>query len=61
MATTVLKPSVEDLNREREGLLARVRMAEAELRDRAEEFLLTPEEARVLRRLDEIGFLLGED
>jgi hypothetical protein len=59
--TTVLTPTVDDLRRERESLVDSLRLAEDELRTRAEDFLLSAEETRVLRRLDQIDYLLGED
>ncbi|MEP9381121.1 hypothetical protein [Nocardioides sp. KR10-350] len=59
--TVVLEPTVEDLDRERAELLDEIRFTEAELRDRAASYRLTTDEARVLRRLDEIAYLLGDD
>ena len=58
---TVLRPTVDELERERQGILEGLPMDEADLRLRAESFLLTREEARALRRLDQISYLLGED
>jgi hypothetical protein len=57
----VLTPTVKSLEDERTELLAALRLTEDELRERAADFLLTPTEARALRRLDEIDFLLGDD
>lgn len=59
--TVVLEPSVNDLERERERLLADSRFSEDELRERAESYRLTFDESRLLRRLEEIAFLLEED
>lgn len=61
MATAVLKPTVDDLQGERDRLIADLAFSEMELRERAQDFLVTPAESRVLRRLDEIDFLLGDD
>lgn len=58
--TVVLEPSVRDLESERERLLERSPFTVEELRARAAVYSLTPEESRLLRRLDEIGYLLGE-
>lgn len=58
---TVLRPTVDELERERKVILDGLPMDEADLRLRAESFLLTREEARALRRLDQISYLLGED
>lgn len=57
----VLTPSVTELEDERNRLLASQAASEDELRRRAEAYMVTPEEARVLRRLDQIAYLLGED
>lgn len=59
--TVVLEPSVDDLVRERDELVGALRSDEQELRARAAEYRLTVDEARVLRRLDEIDYLLGTD
>jgi hypothetical protein len=59
--TTVLLPTVEALQAERSALVSQSHLGEAELRRRAEIFMLTPEEARLLRRLEEIDFLLELD
>jgi hypothetical protein len=59
--TVVLEPSVRDLESERERLLAASPFGVAELRGRAAAYSLTPEESRLLRRLEEIGYLLGEN
>lgn len=61
MGATVLKPTVDDLRREREKLVAALAFSEETLRERAADFLVTPEESRILRRLDVIDFLLGDD
>lgn len=61
MTTAVLKPTLADLNSERDRLLDSLPFSEDELRERGSDFLLTPLEARILRRLDEIAFLLGDD
>ncbi|MSW69077.1 MAG: hypothetical protein F2829_03385 [Actinobacteria bacterium] len=58
--TSVLLPTEYDLRVQREELLAAMPFDEAELVARGDEGLLTPEEARVLRRLAEIHYLLGE-
>ncbi|MDC5696443.1 hypothetical protein OO014_04175 [Intrasporangium calvum] len=58
---TLLTPTVPELESERARLLAETPRGEEDLRARAEDFLLTHEEARLLRRLDEIDFLLGRD
>jgi hypothetical protein len=59
--TVVLEPSVRDLESERERLLEGSPFTAEELRARAAAYSLTPEESRLLRRLDEIGYLLGEN
>lgn len=58
--TVMLHPTVDDLTAERADLLASLRLSEDELRSRADRELLTGGEWRVLRRLDQIAFLLGE-
>lgn len=58
--TTMLTPSAEDLTRERRELLSTARLSEHELRERSAHYLVTPEEAQILRRLDQIAYLLGE-
>lgn len=58
--TTVLMPTVEALEAERSALMTTSPFDEAELRRRAAIFMLTPDEARIVRRLDEIDYLLGE-
>jgi hypothetical protein len=59
--TTVLMPTVKGLEAERTELLRSSPLDETELRRRAAVFMLTPDEARTVRRLDEIDFLLGQD
>ena len=59
--TVLLTPTEDDLRRERVGLLETVHLTEAELRARAEAFLLSADEARVVRRLVQIDYLLGAD
>jgi hypothetical protein len=59
--TVVLEPTVHDLEAERERLLAGSPFTESELRERAAYYSLTPNESRLLRRLEEIGYLLGEN
>lgn len=54
----LLVPSVQDLEAERSDLKSQY--DEDGLRGRAAVFDLRREEARALRRLDEISFLLGE-
>jgi hypothetical protein len=54
----VLTPSVHELEAEREEL--RKDFEEADLRRRAVRFDLRTNEARALRRLNEISYLLGE-
>jgi hypothetical protein len=61
MTVAILRPTEADLVSERERVLDTLSMGEADLRARADEYLLTAEEARVLRRIDEIDFLLGDD
>lgn len=58
--TVVLEPTVSELEAEREGLLDRSPFSERDLRERASSYSLTPDEARLLRRLEEIGYLLEE-
>ncbi|GAB3757902.1 hypothetical protein GCM10027599_24550 [Yimella radicis] len=58
--TIVLEPSVDDLELEREHLLKASPFTAQELHERAAACSLTPSEARVLRRLEEIRYLLGE-
>lgn len=57
--STMLFPSVAELADERRDLLASLRITEDELRERASRELLTGGERQVLRRLDQIAFLLG--
>lgn len=59
--TVVLEPTVDDLVRERAELVAEIRSDESDLRERAADYRLTVDESRILRRLDEIDYLLGED
>lgn len=61
MTTTVRTPSVEELTTERQTLLEAVHVPEAELRARAADYLVTREEARIVRRLDTIDYLLGSE
>lgn len=58
--TTLLFPSVAELDEERRDLLASLRISERELRERAARDLVTTGERQALRRLDQIAFLLGE-
>ncbi|GAA3620329.1 hypothetical protein GCM10022199_26000 [Marihabitans asiaticum] len=58
--TVVLEPTILELEAEREHLLAGSPFSEVELRERAAAYSLTPSESRLLRRLDEIRYLLGE-
>jgi hypothetical protein len=57
----VLEPTVKELTTERDQLAASVPGGEDALRARAVDYRLTSNEARVLRRLDQIDFLLGDD
>lgn len=59
--TVVLEPTVHDLEAERERLLTGSPFTVPELRARAAYYSLTPDESRLLRRLEEIGYLLGEN
>ncbi|WP_300680831.1 hypothetical protein [Nocardioides sp.] len=59
--TVVLEPTVSALEAERSALLKASPFTEGELRVRALSFSLTPDESRLLRRLEEIGYLLGEN
>jgi hypothetical protein len=61
MMTVVLEPTVDDLVRERTELVAGIRSDERDLRERAADYRVTVDESRILRRLDEIDYLLGED
>jgi len=61
MMTVVLEPTVGDLVCERAALVAEIRSDESDLRERAADYRLTVDESRILRRLDEIDYLLGED
>lgn len=58
--SAVIHPTVESLEAERTALVAEARFTERELQERAERHLLTPPEARILRRLEEIRWLLQE-
>ena len=58
--TTLLFPSVAELDDERRDLLDSLRITEHELRERAARELVTTGERQALRRLDQIAFLLGE-
>lgn len=58
--TLVLEPTVDELTREREELASNIPGGEDFLRERAVDYRITPDEARILRRLDQIDFLLGE-
>ena len=49
------------LEQRRRGVLARLGISERELRQRAVEHVLTPEERDTLAELEEIDFLLGDD
>lgn len=51
----------EQLEERRRAALARLGISERDLRQRAVEHVLTPEERDVLTELEEIDFLLGED
>jgi hypothetical protein len=51
----------EQLEKRRRAALARLDISERDLRQRAVEHVLTPEERDVLTELEEIDFLLGED
>ena len=55
----LLTPTVADLEGERREILDGLVLDEADLRSRAEAYLITPDEARALRRLDQIAYLLG--
>lgn len=57
--TVVLEPTVDELEDERGRLLDGSPFSESELLQRAASYSLTPDEARLLRRLEEIRFLLG--
>lgn len=61
MMTVVLEPTVDALMRERAELVAEIRSDERDLRERASDYRLTVDESRILRRLDEIDYLLGDD
>lgn len=59
--TVVLEPTVADLRAERAELVADIPAGEQDLRARAADYRLSVDEARILRRLDEIDYLLGSD
>lgn len=59
--TIMLERTVGDLVEERERVLRDVGLDADELRERAFGSGMTRSEARALRRLEEINFLLGED
>lgn len=59
--TVTLERSTDELVRERSAVLADVSATEEELRERATEWRLTAAEARALRRLEAIDFLLSRD
>lgn len=56
---TVETLSADELRRRREVVLEQAGMPEDVLRDRADQYLLTPDLAALVIELDEIDFLLG--
>ncbi|MGH3800680.1 MAG: hypothetical protein ACRDTD_11190 [Pseudonocardiaceae bacterium] len=61
MAAELHEVTREQLEGRRRAALARLDISERDLRQRAVEHVLTPEERDVLTELEEIDFLLGED
>ena len=57
--TVVLEPTVHDLEAERVHVLAESPSPSLSARERAATYSLTASESRLLRRLDEIRYLLG--
>ncbi|WP_157073261.1 hypothetical protein [Kribbia dieselivorans] len=57
---TIEKMSREDALRQRDALLEQSGATLDELRERAEDYLLTAEEATLLRRIEGLTWLLGE-
>lgn len=59
--SSVISVTREDLEARRAQLLARLPYGEAELHERAEDYLLTHEERAIWETLRSIDFLLGRD
>jgi hypothetical protein len=57
---TVRRLEPSEIAAEREAILARVRMTEEQLRDRAEGYLLTEDESAAWRQLEALVWLSGE-
>lgn len=58
---TVIMMSREELVARRAELLSETGLAEAELRELAENYMLTPAQAARLAEIDNIDFLLADD
>lgn len=61
MTAELYEVTRDQLTERRRAALARLDIPERELRERAAEHVLTPEERDTLTELEEIDFLLGED
>lgn len=61
MTVTVVNVDVDDLVRDRRGLLESLHLTESGLRERVDNETATRAERTALDRLEEIAFLLGED
>ncbi len=58
---TEIRHTVEELEQERVRLLAEARVPEEELRERGADYKISVKELRILRRLNQIDFLLGKE
>lgn len=61
MTVKVIEVTKAELRRDRDALLATLRLDEQELRRRVDNEIATVGEREALERLEEIAFLLGED
>ncbi|MGN8050962.1 hypothetical protein ACTJKO_14880 [Curtobacterium sp. 22159] len=61
MVPTVTFLNSRSIATQRNDLLARAHMSLDELREKGETFQLDPEEQSILRALDELDFLEGDD
>lgn len=61
MTAELYEVTREQLTEQRRAALARLGVPEHDLRQRAAEHVLTPEERDTLTELEEIDFLLGDD
>jgi hypothetical protein len=58
--STLIRVDRAKLERRRDELLDHARLSRDDLEDRAERYVLTPDEADVLEEVREIEFLLGD-